>query len=422
MSSSEDGNLPPRASSQDCLFSTPDEVDTEFDAILLHDMLVASVARSCRLTKRHAHAAAERPGFVPKTSVMKMLVARTPSQREAIIATYRTLYGRYLLQDIRANLGGIVGQGLITLLQPPAFRDAGWIRKAVTRVPTNENLLREVLCARNNKEIRDIHVAYKEMFARDLYRDIKTVCSGKFRDLLLKILRARRSEAPAEEVRAEEIARDLRLASINAYNGCDTEDEESNRDLFVDVFTKESVSQLRLVMEIYQKDFSEPVQDAIARTLTGHLMKAVKFTSLWAQSEAKYFAHLLHDALFPPLDERKSVRTLHSISSRTHSVSNIFHRAVCGLQLSLHAPSVQTVPEETTEVTVPGNLPLSPGSHKPPSCNKTFLIRIIMSRCDLDIDHVADEFELAFAVPLKTAFTERTEGDFRDLLSTACGF
>ncbi|KAJ8380698.1 hypothetical protein SKAU_G00014760 [Synaphobranchus kaupii] len=59
---------------------------------------------------------------------------------------------------------------------------------------TDEDILIEILASRTNKEIRDIKKAYKEEYKKELEDDIKSDTGGDFRNALLALCKANRSE------------------------------------------------------------------------------------------------------------------------------------------------------------------------------------------------------------------------------------
>lgn len=59
-------------------------------------------------------------------------------------------------------------------------------------IGTDEKVLIETICTRNNAEIRDIKGAYKELFGRDLEKDIVSETSGHFKRILVSCVQGNR--------------------------------------------------------------------------------------------------------------------------------------------------------------------------------------------------------------------------------------
>lgn len=63
-----------------------------------------------------------------------------------------------------------------------------------TGVGTDERALIEIICTRNNAEIKAIKAAYKEMFERDLEKDVVSETSGHFKRILVSGIQGNRQE------------------------------------------------------------------------------------------------------------------------------------------------------------------------------------------------------------------------------------
>ncbi|XP_062140575.1 annexin B11 isoform X2 [Drosophila sulfurigaster albostrigata] len=82
--------------------------------------------------------------------------------------------------------------GTPTLVPAQGFdpvKDAHDLRKAMKGFGTDEDKLIEIICRRNNEQRQEIQRQYKTHFGKDLIEDIKSETSGNFEKLLVGLLR-----------------------------------------------------------------------------------------------------------------------------------------------------------------------------------------------------------------------------------------
>ncbi|GBG78702.1 hypothetical protein CBR_g27927 [Chara braunii] len=229
-------------------------------------------------------------GGTPKMTreLIDLLTHRSREQRLQIGNSYRSLFGRYLAQDIRHCTNSHVRDGLLSLIRPVEVRDAEWLHRAMKGLGTDEHVLREVLCSRTYDEIEKIKAMYVEMFRRELVDDIKGDVSGKFCKILTKLVSHPRSKAPVEPVRALEVARDLYQATQGRWG--------VNDKCFIDVFTGESLPQLSKIFGLYKTEFKESIFHALDK-ISGELHKTLLYIAMCAISTPEFFAVMLRKAL-----------------------------------------------------------------------------------------------------------------------------
>ncbi|XP_022208728.2 annexin B11 isoform X2 [Drosophila obscura] len=83
-------------------------------------------------------------------------------------------------------------EGTPTLLPAQGFdpvKDAHDLRKAMKGFGTDENALINIICRRTNEQRQEIQRQYKTHFGKDLIEDIKSETSGNFEKLLVGLLR-----------------------------------------------------------------------------------------------------------------------------------------------------------------------------------------------------------------------------------------
>uniref|UniRef100_A0A8C0B106 Annexin n=1 Tax=Buteo japonicus TaxID=224669 RepID=A0A8C0B106_9AVES len=178
--------------------------------------------------------------------IIEVLSSRTAEQRQQIKQKYKALYSKDLEEDLKGDLSGNFKKAVLALLDLPCEYEARELQKAMKGAGTDETLLIEILCTRNNKEIVNIKKAYKQLFDRDLESDVKSDTSGSLQKILVTVLEATRDETQQVNAElAEQDATDLYKAGEGRWG---TEELAFNV-----VLAKRSYSQLRATFQAYKK-------------------------------------------------------------------------------------------------------------------------------------------------------------------------
>ncbi|GAB0181616.1 annexin A13 [Grus japonensis] len=153
--------------------------------------------------------------------IIEVLSSRTSEQRQQIKQKYKALYSKDLEEVLKSDLSGNFEKAVLALLDLPCEYEARELQKAMKGAGTDESLLIEILCTRNNKEIVNIKEAYKRLFDKDLESDVKSDTSGSLQKILVTVLEATRDET--QQVNAELAEQD----ATDLYKVCGKDIEES---------------------------------------------------------------------------------------------------------------------------------------------------------------------------------------------------
>uniref|UniRef100_A0A183BV46 Annexin n=1 Tax=Globodera pallida TaxID=36090 RepID=A0A183BV46_GLOPA len=107
-----------------------------------------------------------------KGKVIQALVNCSNSQRQEVIRTFKQMYGKDLIHDLRSELSGDFEDLILALMEHPAVCDAAQLRRAMQGIGTKEHVLIEIMTTRTNAQIHAIKMAYRQMFHADLEHDI----------------------------------------------------------------------------------------------------------------------------------------------------------------------------------------------------------------------------------------------------------
>ncbi|MCI4392472.1 hypothetical protein PGIGA_G00146280 [Pangasianodon gigas] len=227
---------------------------------------------------------------VDEDTIIEVLVKRTNDQRQQIKAAYQKTTGKALDVALKGALKGELEEVVLALLRTPAQYDAQQLKLAMKGLGTDEDTLIEILASRTNKEIRDLKMAYKEEFKKELEADIKSDTSGHFCEGLLALCKATRSEDRTVQADlADKDARDLYEAG-EKRKGTDC-------SVFINILTSRSAPHLRKVFECYSKYSKVDVAKAIDLELKGDIESLLVAVVKCAGSKPAYFAEKLNLAM-----------------------------------------------------------------------------------------------------------------------------
>uniref|UniRef100_A0A8C0VZR3 Annexin n=1 Tax=Castor canadensis TaxID=51338 RepID=A0A8C0VZR3_CASCN len=129
-----------------------------------------------------------------KEAILELITSRSNRQRQEITQSYKSLYGKDLIADLKYELTGKFERLIVGLMRPLAYCDAKEIKDAISGIGTDEKCLIEILASRTNEQIHQLVAAYKDAYERDLESDILGDTSGHFQKMLVVLLQGTREK------------------------------------------------------------------------------------------------------------------------------------------------------------------------------------------------------------------------------------
>ncbi|KAK2169415.1 hypothetical protein LSH36_10g09004 [Paralvinella palmiformis] len=139
--------------------------------------------------------------------IIDVVASRSCSQRYATKKEYKTLYGRDLIKDLKSELSGDFKSSILACYESPARYDAWCVKKAIYGAGTDELTLIEILMTRTNAQIREMTDEYNKITyanQRDpessLEQDLIDDTSGDFKKLLVSAAQGNRRLIPRQKL------------------------------------------------------------------------------------------------------------------------------------------------------------------------------------------------------------------------------
>jgi len=222
--------------------------------------------------------------------IIKVLVSHDGYQRQQILTTYKTLFGKDLIQDLKSELGGHFEDAVVAMMTPTIPYLARELRNAMKGAGTDENVLIEILCTRSNEDIRAIKVAYKTEFKRDLEHDLASETSGNFKRLLVSVCNANRDQSSTVDMaKAEKDAKEMFEAGEKMLG--------TDESAFNAVLCARSHAQLKATFDKYQVLAGKTIEKSIESEMSGTLKEGFLAIIQYTRDPISYFAERLYKSM-----------------------------------------------------------------------------------------------------------------------------
>uniref|UniRef100_A0AAQ4PL13 Annexin n=1 Tax=Gasterosteus aculeatus aculeatus TaxID=481459 RepID=A0AAQ4PL13_GASAC len=269
-----------------------------------------------------------------------------------------------------------------------ATQDAEVLYKAMKGIGTDEDAILQLLVARSNAQRQQIKVAYKTQFGKDLVDTLKGELGGKFETLIVGLM-------------AAPLAYDV-SALRNAIKGAGTDEK-----VLVEILASRTPQQVKEIVAAYRKEYDDDLEEDISGDTSGHfkrllvILLQVKLLS----SALSLCPPLLSSRLFDAYMKLAGFEMEESIKRETSGGLRDLLLAVVKC-----ARSVPTYFAETLYYAMKGA-----------GTDDDTLIRVMVTRSEVDLFDVRTEFRKLFACSLFSMIKGDTGGDYRKALLLLCG-
>ncbi|XP_055498786.1 annexin A6 [Leucoraja erinacea] len=226
-----------------------------------------------------------------KETIIDLLTSRSNKQRQQVYVSYKTLFGRDLIDDLKYELTGKFERLIIGLMKPPAVYDAKELKDAIEGLGTDENCVIEILASRSNKQIHELTEAYKEVVGEsDLEADVVGDTSGHFKKMLVVLLQGTREED--DVVSDDLVAQDAKELYEAGELQWGTEESA-----FISILGNRSHCHLQLVFEEYRNISGSEIEESLRDELSGDFQKLMLAVVRCARNIPEYLASRLFKAM-----------------------------------------------------------------------------------------------------------------------------
>lgn len=223
-------------------------------------------------------------------AIIDIVANRSNDQRQKIKLAFKTLYGKDLIKDLKSELSGNMEEIIIALFMPTTYYDAWSLRKAMEGAGTQDRVLIEILCTRNNQEIREIVRCYKEELGRNLEKDLKKDTSGHFKRLLISMSQGNRDETQAVDMQKATADAEKLFRAGEGKLGTD----ESTFNM---ILATRSFPQLKATIQEYGRLANRELMKAIDREFSGDVRDGMQAIVQCVVNRPAFFAEKLYKSM-----------------------------------------------------------------------------------------------------------------------------
>jgi len=252
-------------------------------------------------------------------ALVKLLAPLNYVQAEQVVAAYTEHVERDLVKDLKSELGGKLEDTLVGLVTPPADFLAGTVRDAIKGIGSDEELVAEAVCTASDEEIVAAAKAYRLRYERILVDDVESDLDGKFKQLIVGVLRAALQEGgrptPTDEDQIEEDVLRLYKAGEDKVG--------TNTKVFIEILGSNSREYVQgTLSDAYAKKYGKSLAKVVKDELGGE-MEAALLALVRPVHET--YAHTLHKAMKGAgSDEKTMVRVIVGQRHRLKEINEFF--------------------------------------------------------------------------------------------------
>ncbi|XP_044003303.1 annexin B9-like [Aphidius gifuensis] len=223
-------------------------------------------------------------------AIISILSNRNNQHRQDIANSFKTLYGKDLIKDLKSEISGKFKDLIVAMMTPIVDYYVKEIHDSLSGIGTDEDVLITILCTLKNQDIHQLCASYKEKYGKSLESDIRGDTSGHFERLLVSLCNGQRDESGHTDMNA---ARSDATRLYNAGVGRLGTDESE----FNSILAQRNVHQLRLIFQEYSKLCGHDISTAIEREFSGHIKKTLLTIVKCVENTALYFAEQLNKSM-----------------------------------------------------------------------------------------------------------------------------
>ncbi|XP_019134409.1 annexin A11b [Larimichthys crocea] len=300
------------------------------------------------------------------------------------------------------------------------LRDVEVLRKAMKGFGTDENAIIELLGSRSNKQRVPMVAGYKTTYGKDLVHDLKSELTGNFEKLVLAMI-MRPAHFDASQMR-------------EAIKGAGTDEA-----CLIEILSSRSNAEIQEIATVYKAEYGKSLEDAISSDTSGHFRRLLVALCQGNRDEretvdvalAKQDAQKLYAAGENKVGTDESqFNAILCARSKPH-LRAVFHeyQQMCGRDIEKSICREMSGNVEDGMVAVVKCIKNTPAYfaerlHKAmqgAGTKDTTLIRIMVSRSEVDMLDIRKAYVQAYGKSLYTHISGDTSGDYKKLLLKLCG-
>ncbi|XP_065584702.1 annexin B10-like isoform X3 [Artemia franciscana] len=326
-------------------------------------------------------------------------------------------------QSARTNLQEYLPQLLPTVFDAPNFdpiADAQALRKAMKGWGTDEATILDIITKRSNRQRQEIYQAFKKEFGRDLISDLKKELGGDFEDVIVGLM-MQPIEYEATELR-------------KAMKGAGTDEKA-----LIEILLTKTNGEMQRLVDCYNSLYETTLDDRIRSETSGDLQRLLILAVSCARDEHSFNPEKAHEQAMSlynagekklGTDEETFVILLGHAGRQQLLAVFEEYKAISGITLEQAVKSEFSGDLHKAILTIIQCMQSRPRYyakrlHKAMEglgTDDDTLIRILVSRSEIDLGNIKKEYETLYGCTLLSAIKQgETSGDYKKALCAIVG-
>jgi annexin A7/11 len=223
-------------------------------------------------------------------AIIEVLCRRTNAQRMEIVKTFKTAYGKDLIENIKSECRDNFLNLLIALLTPRYVFYATELYESMYGKGTDEDVLIEVMCGLSNNEIRAVGAQFAILYGKTLEDALREDTSGSFKRLMVSLACGGRDESMIIDPNQAKI--DAQMLKDAGVGRMGTDESEFNRILCL-----RNYEQIKLIAQEYQNLTGNTLEKDIKKEFSGDVEDGMVAVLRCALNKPEFFARRLHKSM-----------------------------------------------------------------------------------------------------------------------------
>ncbi|KAM7535367.1 hypothetical protein Aperf_G00000090373 [Anoplocephala perfoliata] len=223
-------------------------------------------------------------------AIIGILSKRSFKQREEIVRSYKSSYGKDLIKSLQSELSGKFERIVLLSLKGLPGMLASSMFTANEGSGTDEIVLIQCLLPYQNSIIKEAVRAYKLTTGHNLENDVRKDTSGDFEKILVAMMQGDRDESPQVDMNMVKTDTDRVYRAGEGRMGT----EEA---VFTQIFAQRSFPHIKALSQAYAQQYGKPLITAIKKETSRDYEEVLVSVVKFAEDKNDMLAEWLHRAM-----------------------------------------------------------------------------------------------------------------------------
>ncbi|XP_027892791.1 annexin A2 [Xiphophorus couchianus] len=212
-------------------------------------------------------------------ALVRILTNRNNAQRQAVAQSFQDKTKQDLSDALKKVLSGDLEELLLQLVMPPEQLEAQRLKAAMAGLGTDEETLLEILCCRSRKTLQEVAAAYRQMYKKDLEKELKAETSGDFARLVVALLN--------KAVTAGSVQRDVQALAASLSG------KKAEAGPWINILTSRDSNHLDKVLMELELETGQTVDQLLEKHFSGDFRLGLRVLVQCIQNPQVYLAQRL---------------------------------------------------------------------------------------------------------------------------------